>query len=173
MSPGRIVLPVPVHERVVEVELQPRLVARLRELAEDVALEWSVRDVVAVVDLCRPEGKAVVVARGDRHVLCARVLEDSHPLLRVELRRIEPVHHAAVGLGLDAILLLIPFALRVVGVEPPVDEDSEALRGKFVAGLEIPFFRCVVGVKRGCGGEGGGGNGFFHRIFSLQYLILG
>ena len=115
--------------------------------------------------------KGVFAAGGDRHVLCARVLEDSHPLLRVELRRIEPVHHASVGLGLDAVLLLIPFALGVVGVEPPVDEDPEALRGELVAGLEIPFFGRIVGIKRGCGEESDRGeNGVFYHDSSL-YIV--
>ena len=99
----------------------------------------------------RPEREAVVVAGGDRHVLRARVLEHAHPLLRVELRRTEPVLHAPVSLGVHADVLLVPLALRVVGVDAPVDEYPEALRGELLARLEVPLLGRVLCEERSCG----------------------
>ena len=152
--PGRIVLPMPVHERIVEVELQALLVAGALELSEDVAPERRLRDVVAVIDLRRPEREAVMVARRDRHVLRARRAEELRPLRRVVLRRIEPVHHPLVRLAFErfpAVVVVsrlqIPLALRVVRVESPVDENAEPLVGELLPRLLVPRLGLTKGKQ--------------------------
>ena len=153
-SAGGILGTVPVHQRIVEVELESLGLARLRHLAEDVALERGVRDVVAVVDHGRPHREAVVVTRGEGHVFRAGVREDAAPFLRAELRGIEAVHHPRIRLFVERAasgitLVEIPFALRVVRVDAPVDEDAEPERRELLTRLEVPFRRLVIGEDAG------------------------
>ena len=111
----------------------PCLVRRLGQLRADVALERRVHDVV-VRHLRVPEQEAVAVLGRQHHVLHARGLGDGHPLLRVELRRVELLVEVVVDLDGNRALVR---ALRIgigprptdLGLleadRPPVDEHAE------------------------------------------------
>ncbi len=144
---GWIILAVPVHERIIEVELQSLATARLGEFTEDVALERSQSDVVSIVGLRRPKRKAVVMTRGDGHVLRTSVGEHAAPLVRIEFRRTKAVHHARVRILIETAALEIPLALRVVGVKSPMNEDAELKIGEFLSRLEIPFLGLILGDR--------------------------
>ena len=137
----------PVEERIVERKLYPLGLARLGELADYVALERRGADVV-VVDLGWPKREAVVVARRDRDVLRAGFPDDPRPFACVVLRRVESMHHALVGVAVEATVVQIPLALRVVGVDSPHDEHAVAVRGKLLASLEVPLCGLVLRRRR-------------------------
>ena len=138
LAAGRIVGAVPVHERVVEVELNVLRLARSGELSKDVPLERRIGDVVPVVDLCRPQRKAVVMARGNGDVPRPGALDHLHPFASIELRGTEPIHRLRIDRLVELARLKIPLALRVHCVEPPVDEHAETLLGELLPGLEVP-----------------------------------
>jgi len=108
---------------------------------------FLVEDIEAVVHLRGPEGEAVVMARGDRNILGACVLEHPHPLLRIELRGVEAVLGASVRLGVDSDVLLVPLALGVHGVETPVDEYPEPLLRELLACIYVPLLRDILGPE--------------------------
>ena len=75
--------------RVVEAEPDAAARARVSELLQDVALERRRVDDVVRARLRLEQREAVVMLRRDHDVLHARVLRELHPLVGVELDRVE------------------------------------------------------------------------------------
>ena len=141
--------------RIVESQLDALLLAGRGQFLERIAMEGRGVDDVVRAGLGVEHGEAVVVLRGDDDVLHAGVLGDRHPLVGVELHRVELLGVAGVFGHGDLAVVHDPLAdaadlLAVVGagghaVEAPVDEHAEA-------GLAPPL-HAGVALGLGLGGR--------------------
>ena len=122
----------PVHDGMVEAELDAGLAARIGQLFERIALERGGLD--APIGLVRAEhAKAVVVLGGDDDIFHPGVLGEAHPLFGVEPHGVELARELLVlgyrHLGffekpLAVIGLAVPLA-GGHGINPPMDEQPE------------------------------------------------
>src|SRR5882762_2185582 len=141
-SPRKIVRMVPVELRVVEKEFDPLPLTFLRQLLERIALERSPVDNVVRRSPGREHREAIVVTRSDCDVSRPGGLGERHPLLGIELDRIELGRQPLVRRRWNLSVLHDPFTVAELGIDAPVDEHAEP-------GLPEPFAR----------GEAFGGHG--------------
>ena len=139
---------------IIDTQLYSVFVARDFEFAQRIATEFARPDHIVVVHLRIEHRHAIVVHRRDDDVSHACVLRSSHPLVGIEGRRVEGLHHfLEVGLAFDfgdaldvlgvaLDFLAFPFS-RQRGVDAPMDEHPEA-------GLPPPSESPVFG-QLGCG----------------------
>ena len=58
------------------------------------------------------------------------------------------MYHTLVCIAVEAAVVQIPFALRIVGVDSPHNEHAVAVRGELLARLEVPLLWLVLRRKR-------------------------
>ena len=148
--------------RVVEPQAHAVFRARGGELLEHVALERRGVDDVVRADLRVVEREAVVMLRGDDDVFHARVFRELHPLVGVELDRIELPGELLVFLHRDLRAVHDPLAdagnaaaFPLAGgnrVEPPVNEEAvlrlvEPLEAFRLCGVRAPSTRCSTASR--------------------------
>ena len=126
----------PVHYGVVETESDAVLFAGFGKLGEYVSLKRSGVHYVIVGNLRIPQAEAIVVFRGDDHVLHSGVFGDSSPLVSVKFYGIELPGKLLIlsdgDLGIihnpladTADFLAFPFA-GGNGIKSPVDKHAES-----------------------------------------------
>ena len=121
---------------VVEAKEEAMTRARIREFADDVALERRRLGDGVVGDVRVPQAEAVVVLCGDDDVLLAGLGGEAHPCVGIEVNRVELGGEWCILGNGDALAMHDPLAdawheLTVPpagrdGVEAPVDEEAEA-----------------------------------------------
>ena len=167
---ARGILAPPVDERVVEVHAQPLPVALFGQLAHDVAGEGRGLDDV-VGRLRRAEHReAVVVARREADVARSGLAEGRDPRRGVEGGGVEGPGELLVFAVVDVEIGHHPLALTHQGVEPPVDEDAEAVVGEPGAGGEVLGSGHIARLCRSRHCEECGAaeqDEFFHGLFGM------
>jgi hypothetical protein len=81
--------------------------------------------VIPVARFAGEHGEAVVVPRRHHHVLRARILGQLCPAVRIEMLRLELIRQPGIFLGIDLVVVHMPFPFGRNGVQPPVNEDAE------------------------------------------------
>lgn len=126
---------VPVGDRVVEAEGHVLLGAGRGELADDVAAERRVRDlIVRLVGV--PHAEAVVVLGGDAEIAHPDAFGERDNFPRVEAGRVEALGKLLVFLAgnlHDKLILLVKFGERV---NAPVEKQPEPARRVPVSGVD-------------------------------------
>ena len=130
----RIVLLVPVHHRVVELQRNPAPGAGPRHLPDDVLPVWSVPNVKIGLS-ARPQAESVVVLDGQHQILHARLFGEVEPPFRVETARMEFGGQLLILFGRNAVALLLLFVQPVNRVQPPVEKKSQPPLEKPVAAV--------------------------------------
>ena len=141
---GEVIVAAPVEVRIVEVQPDAVSGAGVGQLTDHVAAEGRGLDDVEVRLAGGEHGEAVVVARGDADVLRAGVGHGLDPAIGVEGGGIEAAGQPRVLVAVDVAVVHHPFAVAGHRVEPPVNEDAEAIAAERLARLEILFRRRVV-----------------------------
>ena len=141
---GEVVVAAPVEVRIVEMEPDAVSGAGVGQLTDHIAAEGRGLDDVEVRLAGGEHREAVVVARGDADVLRAGVGHGLHPAVGIEGGGIEAAGQPRVLVAVDVAVVHHPFAIAGHRVEPPVNEDAEAIAAERLARLEILFRRRVV-----------------------------
>ena len=116
---------VPVHQRVVEADLEIELAAGLDVLAHQIASRPALDGVV--VGLLRvPQAEALVVLGGHHHVLHPGLLRQGRPLAGGAVFRLPRVGQLLVLRHRDALAVHHPLVAAQLRVQSPVDEHPEA-----------------------------------------------
>ena len=116
---------VPVNDRVVEADPHAGFAARVHVFAHDVTAERRVGYLV-VRGLRVPHAEALMVLRGQDHVLHAGRLGPRHPLLGVVAVWVEALHVSGfVVFRPDVLVALHPFVPSQRRIESEVDEHSK------------------------------------------------
>jgi hypothetical protein len=116
----------PIHDRIIEPQPDPLAVALGGDLAHDVPLERGVHDAV-VGEPGIEQAKAVVMLGDQDEVFLPRLLRQSHPLGRVELRGIELGEELVIFRQWYLARLADPFALADLRKDAEMDEQSKAI----------------------------------------------
>ena len=117
---------VPVNQRVIEADLQPRLPERLHPRPQQIAPRRRIRRFV-VGELAVPEAEAVVVLARDDRVFHAGTLGGRGPLVRVVEVGVEVIEVRLVVLVGDLLALFHPLVARRHRVDAPVSEQAEPI----------------------------------------------
>ena len=136
VAQGHVVVAGPVDERVIEMEVDALLMARVGQLLDDIPFERGRLGDGEVAVLAVEHREAVVVAGREADVFSARGLDGLDPLAGVERGGIETTGHLAILLVVDVLVIEDPFAIRQHTVDAPMDKDSELVVLEFFPGLQ-------------------------------------
>ena len=125
----------PVHDRVVDAELQTFRLARIGQRLYQIFAAGGERDIPIIVHFRRPQAEAIVMFRGDANVFDPGGFHQAHPVARIILRWIPRLHERAVlGAGNFQVVLnplraagdglALPFAGEL-RVQSPVNEHPK------------------------------------------------
>ena len=106
-----IVLPAPVYMGIVKVEPYPLLVALICNLSQDIPFERGSINGVVRAGLGMENGKSIMVPGSNAYIFCSRQFYCLHPLVGIEVHRIEPSCQFLILLVID--LLVVHYPLTV------------------------------------------------------------
>ena len=141
-SPNSI-LTIPVDMRVIKVQSDALLVALIRQLLHDVAVERSSIYYIIIRILGLEHRESLVVASGEADVLGTRSLDGSHPFGSIKLRRIETASQLGILLVVQVLIGHCPFAGSEHAVQSPMQEDTELIVLELLAGFQV-FCRWLI-----------------------------
>ena len=116
---------VPVHQRIIEADLEAELAAGLDVLAHEVPPGAALRGVVVRLPGV-PQAEALVVLGGHDHVLHAGLSGEGGPLAGRARLGLPGVGQLLVLVEGDPLAVHHPFVPAELGVQPPMDEHAEA-----------------------------------------------
>ena len=125
-SPNSI-LTIPVDMRVIKVQSDALLVALIRQLLHDVAVERSSIYYIIIRILGLEHRESLVVASGEADILGTRSLDGSHPFGSIKLRRIETASQLGILLVVQVLIGHCPFAGSEHAVQSPMQENTELI----------------------------------------------
>ena len=91
-------------------------------------------------------GKAIMVPGSNAYIFCSRQFYCLHPLVGIEVHRIEPSCQFLILLVIDLLVVHYPLTVTQHGVDSPMDEYSKTGLSKLLSALHVLWRGNISGL---------------------------
>ena len=134
----------PIKQRIIEVDVDPLLVALIHQFLHDVALERGRLNDVEVRVAAIEHREAVMMTGREADVFGSRRLECRYPLGGVEVGRIEASGQFGILLVIEVTVVHHSFAIGHHAIDAIVEEDAEFIVLELLSSLQVLGCRLIA-----------------------------